>query len=237
MRQRRWIELFSDYDCEIRYHPGKANVVADALSRKERMKPKIRGIDKIIELRNDGALYYLDRIWVPLKGDFERLRLTLEASGLTQQPEIPEWKWKGIAIASCELKCSRTSNDDTKLMKVKLMRSPMEIMEREFKKLKRSRISIVKKGGEEGRVGEGGREGDGGRRGRGQRLRSGGAEDREGERGGGRRRLREQAERRRREEVSEQRRAKREWEGKWGRGGRPRSKAGEEVKGRGGERR
>ncbi|GJT23955.1 putative reverse transcriptase domain-containing protein [Tanacetum coccineum] len=65
--------LFSDYDCEIRYHPGKANVVADALSRKERVKPKRRGIDEMIELRNDGALYYLNRIWVPLKGDVRTL--------------------------------------------------------------------------------------------------------------------------------------------------------------------
>ncbi|GJV76656.1 ribonuclease H-like domain-containing protein [Tanacetum coccineum] len=40
MRQRRWIELFSDYECEIRYYPSKANIVADALSRKERVKPR-----------------------------------------------------------------------------------------------------------------------------------------------------------------------------------------------------
>ncbi|GKC54672.1 putative reverse transcriptase domain-containing protein, partial [Tanacetum coccineum] len=39
LRQRRWLELLSDYDCEIRYHPGKVNVVADALSRKEKIKP------------------------------------------------------------------------------------------------------------------------------------------------------------------------------------------------------
>ncbi|GJU54277.1 putative reverse transcriptase domain-containing protein [Tanacetum coccineum] len=39
IRQHRWLELLVDYDCEICYHPGKANVVADALSRKERIKP------------------------------------------------------------------------------------------------------------------------------------------------------------------------------------------------------
>nr|GEZ50173.1 putative reverse transcriptase domain-containing protein [Tanacetum cinerariifolium] len=46
MRQRRWLELLSDYDCEIRYHPGKVNVVADALSRKEREPPlRVRALD------------------------------------------------------------------------------------------------------------------------------------------------------------------------------------------------
>ncbi|GJU61567.1 putative reverse transcriptase domain-containing protein [Tanacetum coccineum] len=103
-KSRSWIELFSDYDCEIRYHPSKANVVADALSRKERVKPKQiramnmslrssikdkilaaqkeacdesaglqKGLDEMIELRSDGVLYYLDRIWVPLKGDVRTL--------------------------------------------------------------------------------------------------------------------------------------------------------------------
>ncbi|GKC23413.1 putative reverse transcriptase domain-containing protein [Tanacetum coccineum] len=49
MRQRRWIELLSNYNCEIRYHPGKANVMADALSRKEREKPiRVRALVMIV---------------------------------------------------------------------------------------------------------------------------------------------------------------------------------------------
>nr|GEV57324.1 putative reverse transcriptase domain-containing protein [Tanacetum cinerariifolium] len=44
MRQRRWIELLSDYDCEIRYHPGKGNVVADTLSQKHRELFRVRSL-------------------------------------------------------------------------------------------------------------------------------------------------------------------------------------------------
>nr|GEU73525.1 putative reverse transcriptase domain-containing protein [Tanacetum cinerariifolium] len=107
MRQRRWIELLSDYECEIKYHPRKANVVADALSRKERLKPRrvramsitihvglktkileaqgeaskdlkapsewLRGLETHFELRNDGGIYFFDRIWIPSVGGVRKL--------------------------------------------------------------------------------------------------------------------------------------------------------------------
>ncbi|GKA31291.1 hypothetical protein Tco_0717596 [Tanacetum coccineum] len=102
MRQRRWIEILSDYECEIKYHPGKANVAADALSRKERLKPRrvramsmtiqsdlkakiletqgeaskdlkaptkwLRGLETCFEKRDDGGIYFFDRIWIPSVG-------------------------------------------------------------------------------------------------------------------------------------------------------------------------
>ncbi|GJW88377.1 putative reverse transcriptase domain-containing protein [Tanacetum coccineum] len=51
IRQRRWIKLLSDYDCVIRYHPGKANVVADVLSRKD--KEPIRVRDLVVTVHNN----------------------------------------------------------------------------------------------------------------------------------------------------------------------------------------
>ncbi|GJZ98218.1 putative reverse transcriptase domain-containing protein [Tanacetum coccineum] len=57
MRQHCWIELFSDYECEIHYHPGKANVVADALSRKKIVKPKrVRAMNMTLQSSIKGKI-------------------------------------------------------------------------------------------------------------------------------------------------------------------------------------
>jgi hypothetical protein len=57
MRQRRWVELIKDYDCIIDYHPGKANVVADALSRKGKAvmnDMELKEHESIVELKKMG---------------------------------------------------------------------------------------------------------------------------------------------------------------------------------------
>nr|GEY05817.1 hypothetical protein [Tanacetum cinerariifolium] len=221
MRQRCWIELSSDYDFEIRYHPGKANVVADALSRKERVKPKRvramnmtlqssiknrilvaqkeasdefaglqRGINEMIELRSDGALYYLDRIGVPLKGNVGTLIMdeahTLKAARDRQKSyankrrkplefSVGDYVLQSVALERCgrhsgsrldfpeELngvhntfhvsnlkKCLADQTLHVPLDEIRVdsrlnfVEEPVKILEREFKKLKRSRISIVK---------------------------------------------------------------------------------------------
>nr|GEY10563.1 putative reverse transcriptase domain-containing protein [Tanacetum cinerariifolium] len=142
MRQRRRIELFSDYDCEIRYHPGKANVVADAPSKKERVKPKrVRAVNMTLQSSIKDRYWRLRRrMWMSLQdckeGDVRTLImdeaceskysvhpgaekmygskcltcLKVKAkhqrpSGLLQQPDIPVWKWEGIAMDFDTLDC------------------------------------------------------------------------------------------------------------------------------------
>ncbi|GKD96037.1 putative reverse transcriptase domain-containing protein [Tanacetum coccineum] len=117
MRQRRWLELLSDYDCEIRYHLGKANVVADALSRKEQSKPlRVRalvitfGLDlpkqilnaqtearKPENIKNEDVgdcvnLFILATTLDKVKAEHQR------PSGLLVQPDKPKWKWDNITM-------------------------------------------------------------------------------------------------------------------------------------------
>ncbi|GJS54645.1 putative reverse transcriptase domain-containing protein [Tanacetum coccineum] len=126
LRQWRWIDLLSDYDCEIRYHPGKANVVADALSHKERIKPLcVRAL--MMTVHNDllKTRCFRNRIWLPRFGGLMDLKLLYwwpnmkvdiatyvikcltcakvkakhqKPSGLLQQPKIPVWKWERITM-------------------------------------------------------------------------------------------------------------------------------------------
>ncbi|GKC58285.1 putative reverse transcriptase domain-containing protein, partial [Tanacetum coccineum] len=87
MRQRRWLEQLSDYDCELCYHPGKANVVANALSRKSKPKPlrvearkegnygreDLCGMIKKLEPCADETLCLKNRSWIPHFGNLRTL--------------------------------------------------------------------------------------------------------------------------------------------------------------------
>ncbi|GKD98327.1 putative reverse transcriptase domain-containing protein [Tanacetum coccineum] len=175
MRQRCWIELFSDYDDEIRYHPGKADVVADALSRKERVKPKrVRAMNMTLQLS------IKDRILAAQKEDVDessglqkgldemieqrrkqgklaprfvrpfeiiekvgpvayRLDLPDELNGVHDMFHVSNLK-KCLADPTLQVPLDEIQVD----AKLNFVEKPVEILEREFKRLKRSRIAIVK---------------------------------------------------------------------------------------------
>ncbi|GKE43912.1 putative reverse transcriptase domain-containing protein, partial [Tanacetum coccineum] len=80
MRQRRWIELLSDYECKIKYHPGKANVAAKILEAQGEASQDLkapdewlRGLETHFEKRDDGGIYFFDRIWIPSIGGVRKL--------------------------------------------------------------------------------------------------------------------------------------------------------------------
>nr|GEW73714.1 putative reverse transcriptase domain-containing protein [Tanacetum cinerariifolium] len=79
MRQRRWLELLADYDCEIRYHHGKVNVVEDALTQTEAIKEEnikaknLQGMDKAFEICPDGTCCIKSQSWLPLFGNLRDL--------------------------------------------------------------------------------------------------------------------------------------------------------------------
>ncbi|GJX34355.1 putative reverse transcriptase domain-containing protein [Tanacetum coccineum] len=82
MRQRRWIEPLSDYDCVIRYHPGKANVVTDALSMKDKEPIRVRALVVTFKMEKLTRCYLKEivcRHRVPVEGTIETVEDMLRA--------------------------------------------------------------------------------------------------------------------------------------------------------------
>ncbi|XP_055960623.1 uncharacterized protein LOC126668412 [Mercurialis annua] len=125
LRQRRWLELLKDYDCTIQYHPGKANVVADALSRKSSgslahiseigRRPMVREWHSLIasgygfQISQTGCLLaqlqvqpvLIDRVAEYVSKCLTCQQVKLEHQrpfGYLQPLPIPEWKWERIAM-------------------------------------------------------------------------------------------------------------------------------------------
>ncbi|GJR07991.1 putative reverse transcriptase domain-containing protein [Tanacetum coccineum] len=107
MHQRRWIELFSNYECEIRYHPERATCLDQKMERKETESlyfewtviwvPLVGGVRMIImdeAHKTRDIATYVSKCLICSKVKAEHQR----HSSLLQQPQIPEWKWDKITM-------------------------------------------------------------------------------------------------------------------------------------------
>nr|GEV96147.1 putative reverse transcriptase domain-containing protein [Tanacetum cinerariifolium] len=181
---RRWVKLLSDYDCVIRYHPGKANVVADALRRKDKEPMRVRalvvtvhnnlpkqirnaqvktykeesiGVERFVgegepfEVRSDGVIRFGKRgkLSPQYIGPFKilsrvgpvayKLELPRELHGIHNTFHVSNLK-KCLSDEDLIIPFDKVRIDE----KLHFIEKPIEIMDREEKQLKQSRIPIVK---------------------------------------------------------------------------------------------
>ena len=102
MRQRRWMELIKDYDCVIDYHPGKANVVADALSRKS--VQTLRALNAHLSLSDDGVIVakliakpdLLNRVLEAQKNDEKIFAIVNQSREEKRKPNYSERGWNFV---------------------------------------------------------------------------------------------------------------------------------------------
>ncbi|GKC46225.1 hypothetical protein Tco_1063947, partial [Tanacetum coccineum] len=155
------VTLLTDYDCEIRYHPGKANVVADALSRKERIKPlRVRALVMTLNLKLPSKILDAQTEAIKeknieaenLRGMDKAFEILKRVGSMTYTLELPE-ELRNVHSTFHVSNLKKCLSDESLVIPMKELRlddklnfveEPIEIMDREVKQLKRSRIPIVK---------------------------------------------------------------------------------------------